>query len=55
MRKKTTEWHNKLKPTENKLKMNICLLALYLNDFNQSKFMFRRTLRKPFFRFSAVK
>ena len=43
---KTTEWHNVLKPTENKLKMKICLLTLYLNDFNENKVMFGRALKK---------
>ena len=36
---KTTEWHNEPKPTENKLKMKICLLTLYLNHFNENKLM----------------
>ena len=31
---KTTEWHDELKPTENELKMKICLLILYLNRSN---------------------
>ena len=38
---KATEWRNELKPTEDELKMFICL---YLNQFNESKLMFRRTL-----------
>ena len=42
---------NELKPTENKLKMNIYLLTLYLNNFNESKLKFGRTLRKLFFLF----
>ena len=45
---KTTEWHNELKPTKNELKINICLLRLYLNDYNESKLTFWRTLRKLF-------
>ena len=35
-KKKTTEWHNELKPTENELNMKICLLTLYLNHFNEN-------------------
>ena len=38
--KKVTESHNKLKPTENELKMNLCLLTFYLNHFNPSALMF---------------
>ena len=40
-----------------KLKVKICLLALYLNHFNESKLKFGRTLRKRFwflFLFSAA-
>ena len=48
---KTTEWHNELKPTENELKMKICLLTLYLNHFNENMFMFERTLKKLFWFF----
>ena len=44
-----------LAETEDKLKMNIYLLTLYLNNFYESKLMFKRTLRKLFFIFSAVK
>ena len=33
---KPAEWHNELKPTENELKMKICLLTLYLNHFNEN-------------------
>ena len=36
----------KLKPTENELKMKICLLTLYLNRCNESKLMFGRKLAK---------
>ena len=35
--KKTTEWYNELKPSENELKMVIGLSTLYLNYFNESK------------------
>ena len=45
---KTTEWQNELKPTENELKTNICLLILCLNHFDESKHMFGRTLGKRF-------
>ena len=45
---KTTECHNELKPAENKLKMNIGLLTLYFNNFDESKLMLGRTLRKLF-------
>ena len=48
---KITEWHNELKPTENELKMKIYLLTLYLNRFNENKFMFGRTLKKLFWFF----
>ena len=43
---KTNELHNELKPTENQQKMNVCLLTLYLNHFNNGKLMFGRTLEK---------
>ena len=43
---KTTEWHNELKPTENELKIKICLLTLYLNHINENKLIFGRTLKK---------
>ena len=43
---KTTEWHNELKPTENELKMKVCLLTVYLNHFNKNRLMFARTLKK---------
>ena len=46
---KTTEWHNELKPTENELKMRICLLTLYLNHFNKNKLMLGRTFKESFF------
>ena len=48
---KTTEWHNELKPIENELKMKTCLLTLYLNNFNENKFMFGRKLKKLFWFF----
>ena len=47
-KRKTTEWYNELKPTENELKMKICLLTLHLNHFNENELMFRRTLKKLF-------
>ena len=46
---KTTELHNELKPSENELKISICLLSLYLNHCNKSKLMFGRTLKKLLF------
>ena len=45
---KITKLFNKLKPTENELKINISLLTLYLNHFNEKKFMSGRMLRKLF-------
>ena len=53
---KTTEWHNKLEPTENDLKIKACPLTLYSNHFNESKLMFGRTPAKNFriFFFSIV-
>ena len=46
---KTTEWHNELKSTANKLKMKN--FNTYLNHFNKRKLMFRRKLGKLFFSF----
>ena len=51
---KITEWHNELKPTENKLKMKICLLTLYSNHFNENKLMFGRTLNIFFYIFCGI-
>ena len=48
---KTTEQQKQIEPTENELKMNICLLKFYLNHFNAGKFGI--TLQKPLFLFSA--
>lgn len=45
---KTTEWHNKLEPTENELKIKACPLTLYSNHLNESKLMFGRTPAKNF-------
>ena len=50
-KKKATEWHNQLKQIENELKMNICLLALYLDHF---EFIMERTLRKFFYIFYGI-
>ena len=51
---KTTEWHNELKPTENELKIKICLLTLYSNHVNENKLMFGSTLKNAFFVSSAA-
>ena len=45
---RTTELQNQLKLTENELRMNVGLSTLYLNNFNERKRMFGRTLRKLF-------
>ena len=45
---KRTEWQNELKPTENELKMKICLLTLYLNDFNKSKLVCKDVIKETF-------
>ena len=45
---KITEWHNEVKPTENELKMNICLLTLHLNHFNESKLLSGNMIREIF-------
>ena len=44
-RTKTIQRLNKLEPIENEFKLNICLLKVCFNHFNESKFMFARTLR----------
>ena len=51
---KITEWHNDLKRTEVELKMTICWLTLYLNQFNESKRMFGRTLNNFFYFFCGI-
>ena len=51
---KATEWLNELKPTENELKMKICLLKLYLNHFNENKLMFGSTLNNLFCFFCGI-
>ena len=53
-KRKTTKWHNELKPTENELKMKICLLKLYLNHFNENKLMFGSTLNNLFCFFCEI-
>ena len=51
---KITEWHNDLKRTEVELKMTICWLTLYLNQFNENKRMFGRTLNNFFYFFCGI-
>ena len=48
---KTIERHNDPKQSENELKMNIRPVTLYLSQFNESKLMSGRTLRKLFLTF----
>ena len=42
-------------PIENELKMNVCLLAICLNHFNEYKLMSGWVLRKRFFPYGIVK
>ena len=46
--KQLNDTNSSVKPNENGLKMNICLLTLYLNHFNENKLKFGGALRKPF-------
>ena len=46
---RTAECKNELKPIENELKMNVCLLTISLNHFNEYKLMSGWALRKLFY------